>query len=51
MAKNQNTIKHTIHFGKESFQVNEWLYDYFNKVKDMPTRYDDLYKILTGVVK
>lgn len=26
-------IKYTIHFGKKPFRVNEWLYNYFNKVK------------------
>lgn len=39
-----------IHFGrKATFVVNEWLYNYFNSVKDKPTAYNRLYKILTSV--
>jgi len=43
--------KHTIHFGKKKFVVNEWLYNYFNKVKDKPQLYENLFKILTGIKK
>ena len=43
-------IKYRIHFGEsKSFKVNEWLYNYFNEVKNDEERYGELYKILTGV--
>lgn len=43
-------IKYTIHFGdKRKFVVNEWLYNYFNKSKKSKKKYDELYKILTGL--
>lgn len=42
-------IKYTIHFGKKPFRVNEWLYNYFNKVKGKPRLYSNLYNIVTGL--
>lgn len=42
-------VNHTIHFGKKSFKVNKYLYDYFNKVKEKPKLYNHLFKILNGV--
>lgn len=44
-------IKYTIHFGKKPFRVNEWLYNYFNKVKGKPRLYSNLYNIVTGLKK
>ena len=42
-------MKYTIHFGENSFKVNEWLYNYFNSVKNKPKEYKQLYRIITGV--
>lgn len=41
-------VNHTIHFGEKSFKVNEFLYGYFNKVKDKPELYKQLFEILDG---
>lgn len=40
---------YTIHFGKQQFKVDKRLYDYFNSVKDDTRKYNDLYKIVTGI--
>lgn len=42
-------IKHKIHFGKNTYCVNEWLYNYFNKVKDKPRKYSELFNIISGL--
>ena len=42
-------MRYKIHFGKKSFITNEWLYDYFNSVKEKPILYKRLYNILTGI--
>lgn len=44
-------IKFKIRFGSLSYNVSEWLYNYFNKVKKKKdkTEYENLFKILIGV--
>lgn len=43
----KHKIKYYIHFGNTaSFEVNEWLYKYFNKVKNNSEKYNLLYKLL-----
>jgi len=42
-------IKYTIHFGRKAFQVNEWLYNYFNSVKERPILYNRLFNIINGL--
>lgn len=44
-------IKYKIHFGEKCYKVNEWLYNYFNKVKDKPLLYQKLYNIIIGIKK
>ena len=45
-------MKYKIHFeNKVSFTVNEWLYNYFNSVKNNSKKYNELYNILTGLKK
>ena len=44
-------IKYKIHFGEKAFSVNEWLYNYFNEVKEKPHLYNQLFDIIVGVKK
>ena len=45
------SIKYKIHFGEKAFSVNEWLYNYFNEVKEKPQLYNHLFDIIVGVKK
>lgn len=45
-------IRYTIHFGNTaSFRVHEWIYSYFNKVKNDPIKYNRLYNFLMAGCK
>lgn len=44
-------INYKIHFGKKSYSVNEWLYNYFNKVKESTRLYKRLFNIISGIKK
>lgn len=44
-------IKYKIHFGEKAFSVNEWLYNYFNEVKEKPQLYNQLFNVMAGTMK
>lgn len=44
------SVNYKIHFGSIHYKVDEWLYNYFNKVKKKKDQaeYENLFKILRG---